>query len=364
MCYNGVMKNFWKSLIVCLIMLGAQGVFAAEKILVIPDNIESHNVNYYVYPDTAEFFASEVINLINTTKSLTAPSVSNIKTSIDKDPKLKLLMRDALNRYKTRYTVDYNTFKKIANKYEASKVLLVTSGIDVQNYVLRRTLWDFLNIPGATVIDAAYKVSTYTALIDVNKEITIWSDTYDKTLSTVENRIVANSFAPAYEQLEKLKDYSKLLSYEIVQNVQLNTIPQAQLETNAELVYYDSSMVNTKWTKRYRKIKKETGKIYRTNKAEFDENYNEVKNNVKDKYYELKQNLNKNTDKSEVKPPAQVVNIKQSTVYKYDTKQPDLTKDLINKIESAKSQPVQVDENFTPSRPRVREQKDFTINNL
>ena len=68
------------------------------------------------------------------------------------------------NRFKTSYNVDYTQLKKISN--QARYALLITSSIDSENYILRRTFWDFLNIAGATVIDPAYKISTYAVLVD------------------------------------------------------------------------------------------------------------------------------------------------------------------------------------------------------
>ena len=77
--------------------------------------------------------------------------------------------RNLTNRFKTSYNIDYVQLKKIANKSQARYVLLLTSAIDSENYILRRTLWDFLNIPGATVVDPAYKICTYAALVDTQK---------------------------------------------------------------------------------------------------------------------------------------------------------------------------------------------------
>ena len=79
----------------------------------------------------------------------------------------------------------------------------MTSYIDAENYILRRTPWDFLNIPGATVVDPAYKVSTYAVLVDTSTNQKLWSDTYYKTISVCENRIITRGTSPQTEQLSK-----------------------------------------------------------------------------------------------------------------------------------------------------------------
>ena len=109
------------------------------------------------------------------------------------------------------------------------KVLLITSGLDTQSYILRRTLWDFLNIPGAAVIDPAYLMTTNIVLIDTNKEIILWQNIYRKKITKVENRMMATNFGPAYEQLNKIKIYSQLLS-EIVGTEISNVIDPKPIE--------------------------------------------------------------------------------------------------------------------------------------
>lgn len=94
--------------------------------------------------------------------------------------------------------------------------------MDTQNYITRRTLWDFLNIPGATVIDPAYRLTSQITLIDANNQIILWQENYHKLISSRENRIMTQAYSPSSEQLEKVKRYStKFLSPQVVQETQL-----------------------------------------------------------------------------------------------------------------------------------------------
>ena len=123
------------------------------------------------------------------------------------------------------YNVDYVTLKKVAAKEQARYVLLLTSHVDAENYILRRTFWDFLNIPGASVIDPAYKISTYAVLVDTDNNAKIWSDTFYKTISVCENRIITRGASPQTEQLGKIKDYSRYVCPQIARSVQRNILP-------------------------------------------------------------------------------------------------------------------------------------------
>mgnify|MGYP001805807503 CR=1 FL=1 len=216
--YNGVMMRFLKFFMtLCVLFSAAQYANAEDyKILVLPDNIQFESTNYYVYPDTSVMFASDVINEIKKDGRVQTVSMTEIRDALRKNVHLRMLTKSALKEFKYNYNIPFVDFREIARCFSTNKILIITSQTDVQNYVLRRTIWDFLNIPGATVVDPAYKLSTYIALVDVDKEQVLWQNTYYKMISTMENRMIAQSFAPATEQLEKIKFYSQyLLSPEI-----------------------------------------------------------------------------------------------------------------------------------------------------
>lgn len=226
--YNIAMKRFVKLfLTLCVVLFSALATHADEyKILVLPDNIQFDSTNYLIYPDTSTIFASDVINEIKKDGRVQTVSMTKVRDELRKNTKLSILTKKALNEFKYNYNIPFVDFKAIADCFGTDKVLIITSQTDVQNYFLRRTLWDFLNIPGATVINPGYKLSTYAVLIDVNKEFVVWQNTYYKTIGSMENRIVANNFAPATEQLEKIKFYSTyFLSPIIAQSVEGKILP-------------------------------------------------------------------------------------------------------------------------------------------
>lgn len=226
--YNVAMKRFFKLLLIlCTVLITVQASRAEDyKILVLPDNIQFDSTNYLVYPDSATIFASDVINSLRKDGRIETVSMTKVRDELRKNTHLSVLTKRALKEFKYNYNIPFVDFKAIADNFHTDKVLIITSQTDIQNYFLRRTLWDFLNIPGATVIDPGYKLSTYVALIDVNKEVILWQNTYYKTISSMENRIIAQNFAPATEQLEKIKSYScNLLSPMIAQTVEAKILP-------------------------------------------------------------------------------------------------------------------------------------------
>lgn len=220
------------------VLITAQISFAEEfKVLVLPDNIQFDSTNYLVYPDSSVIFASDTINELKKNGRVDTVSMTEIRDALRKDVHLNVLTKKALKEFKYNYNIPFVDFKSIARCFGTNKVLVITSQTDVQNYFLRRTLWDFLNIPGATVIDPAYKLSTYAALIDVDKETVIWENTYYKTIASMENRMIAQSFAPATEQLQKVKFYSTyFLSPEVSRMVQAKILPPPILNPQGDIV--------------------------------------------------------------------------------------------------------------------------------
>lgn len=233
--YNVVMKKLYKLfLILGFLFLATQSGFADEyKVLVLPDNIQFDSTNHLIFPDSSVIFASDTINEIKKDGRVQTVSMTEIRDELRKNTKLSLLTKNAMKEFKYNYNIPFVDFKAIANRFSTNKVLIITSQTDIQNYFLQRTVWDFLNIPGASVLNPAYKLSTYVVLIDVDKEQVLWQNTYYKKIGSVENRIVAQNFAPATEQLEKIKSYSNyFLSPSVSRMVQAKILPPPILPQN------------------------------------------------------------------------------------------------------------------------------------
>ena len=293
------MRDLFKILVVGIIMFAAPCVFAEQyKVLVIPDNIVTENeaVDSYIYNATSEFFANEVINILNQTDYIKSPTVSEERKLLKSNAYMMIPAKNLTTRFRTSYNIDFVQLKKIATKSQARYALLITSAIDSENYILRRTFWDFVNIPGATVVDPAYKINTYAALVDTQNNTVLWSNTFYKTISVVENRIITRGPSPQTEQLSKIRDYSRMLFPEIAQNVQLKVLPPQTYDKESNQIYYDMGNFDNVFTKKYRRWHKEGGKDYAVAKSRVDaqiantkEKINDTKEKTKSRYQQFKE---------------------------------------------------------------------------
>ena len=268
-------------------------VMAVQKktVLILPDNIvtESAAIDSYIYNQTAEFFANEIINLLNKTDYIVSPTVSDEREFLKSKPAYMIPARDLTNRFRTTYNVNYPLLKKVAQANNQQYVLLLTSTIDSENYVLRRTMWDFLNIAGATVIDPAYKINTYAVLVDMQNKIVLWSNTFYKTISVVESRILTRGASPQTEQLQKIRDYSRMVCPEIAENVQTSVLTEDEYLKESYKIYYDMGNFDNIFTKKYRRWYKEGKKDLDGLKSNTSKNVNSAKDHYRERKAQRKE---------------------------------------------------------------------------
>lgn len=330
------MRDLLKKILVGIILLVAPSVWAeGYKVLVIPDNIVTENiaVDSFIYNASAEFFADEVVTLLNSTDYMNAPTISETRNLYKQDSSAMISAKNLTNRFKTTYNIDYVTLKKLANKANTKYALLMTSHIDAENYILRRTPWDFLNIPGASVIDPAYKISTYAVLVDTEKNAKLWADTYYKTISVCENRIITRGSSPQTEQLSKIKDYSRYVCPQIAQNVQQTILPPEILAQESTKIDYDMGNIDNIFTKKYRHLNKEYNKVYAQRKADYNEfvadtkvKVNETKEKIKESNAERKARKQKEELRSKME-------VKATPVYEEENEQ-SVFEEISNKIKT------------------------------
>ena len=293
-------RDLFKKIVLGIALTITSAAYAGDyKVLVIPDNIVTDNamIDSFIYNASAEFFADDVINLLNSTQNIDSPSVSEIRELYKQEPTSMIMAKNLTNKFKTSYNIDYVALKKLANRADAKYVLLMTSYTDAENYILRRTPWDILNIPGATVIDPAYKLSTYAVLVDTEKNAKLWSDTYYKTISVCENRIITRGASPQTEQLQKIKDYSKYISPQIAQSVQTNILPPEVLADEKNKIDYGIGDIDNVFTKKYRHVRKESGKLYNQGKDNVVDFTKETKVKIEDSANKIKQSYEEYKEK-------------------------------------------------------------------
>ena len=283
------MRDLIKVFLVGMIFFGVSFCYAADvqkkTVLILPDNIvtDTLSVDSFIYNSAAEFFSNEIINLLNKTDYIVSPTVSDERKLLKSSPSYMIPAKNLTNKFKTSYNVDYPLLNKVAKVNNQQYVLLITSTLDSENYVLRRTVWDFLNIPGASVIDPAYKVNTYAVLVDTKNNSVLWSNTFYKTISVVESRILTRGPSPQTEQLQKLRDYSRMLCPEIAQNVQLSVLSEGEYLKESYKIYYDMANFDNIFTKKYRRWYKEGRKDFDGFKSNTGNKVDSIKENHKEK---------------------------------------------------------------------------------
>lgn len=245
--------------VIGVIFFVTQSCFATERILVLPDNVQFDTTNYYVYPDASTMFASDTINALKMNKRIEIVSMKEVRDALRSSINLNDLVKKTLKEFKYNYNVDFIDLKTISKRFNTPKVLLITSTTDTQNYFMKRSVWSIINVPGTSQLDPSFKLNTYAVLVDVDKEVVLWEKNYEKVIRSDESRMLAVSFAPAGEQLNKIKFYS---SNFIAPTITLGV--EAQLAP--PLVYsrkVDTAMLNT--TKKNSKIPQTKAIVKKTN---------------------------------------------------------------------------------------------------
>lgn len=236
------MKKLWGLILFIFLIFSGNCNAAQFNFLVIPDDLFLNQRDYLVFPMSATVISTEIVNYYNKHPQMSAVPVSQLRAVLNRpeNERLKKETQKFLTNYQNNYVIDFNTVQKLASKFRVKQVLLITCNMDAQNYITRRTLWDFLDIPGATVLDPAFRLSTHINLIDSNNQIVLWQNTYQKLISSRENRIIPQSFGNSGEQLEKVKKYTiKFLAPQVVQETQLallNMSPYQDLNLHPEIV--------------------------------------------------------------------------------------------------------------------------------
>ena len=367
------MRDLLKKILFGIALLLTPSAMAEDySVLVIPDNIVTDNiaVDAFIYNASAEFFADDVINLLNSTDNIKAQTVSEVRELYKQDPSAMITAKNLTNKFRTSYNIDYSALKKLSNKTNTKYALLMTSYIDAENYILRRTPWDVLNIPGASVIDPAYKISTYAVLVDKEKNTKLWSDTYYKTISVCENRIITRGPSPQVEQLQKIKDYSKYVSPQIAQNVQQKVLPPEILANETTKIDYNIGNIDNVFTKKYRHIGKETNKIYQQQKSNVKEFANDTKDFITESSNSIKNTYNDFKSKREKEKALESkLEVKATPVYENEnninTKKSKKDTNLFNAVFKKGSEDVQYPELIEIEIKKKKQnnlKEDFSIN--
>lgn len=218
------MKKIFGFILFIFLMMTANCYAANFNFLVIPNDLFLDSKNDIVFQKSASLIGTDIINYYNQHPNMSAIPINKLREYLERPEnyRFKKEVQNLISEYGANYTVNYATVQKLSSRFGAKQVLMINCNMDAQGYITRRTLWDALNIPGATVIDPAYRLSTQISLIDASNQVTLWHHNYQKLISSRESRMLTATMGDTSEQLEKVQKYSiKFLSPQVVQETQL-----------------------------------------------------------------------------------------------------------------------------------------------
>ena len=124
--------------------------------------------------------------------------------------------------------MDYANLKKISNAFGCKSVLVVSSSVVTNKNSLKRNIWEVLNVSTAFDVSYPYRLETSVVLLDNINDLVMWSNNFSTKLGTNENQFAAKNYAQAYDELEKIKLYSKtVVAPSASQNIVLRFFPKA-----------------------------------------------------------------------------------------------------------------------------------------
>jgi len=168
---------------------------------------------YYIYPDAANMFAQDAINAINKGSDFKAVNLYETNKAVT--------AKNMNNGYQKSYIVDLPRLQKINKAANVDYILMITCGLDIQNYVMKGTWWNFFAVPGADVIDPKYNLITYVSLVDMSNNAIVWQNVYEQLIGAKNFNIMTVTPSPSFSQLKEIKKYSNTITQQMADNAVL-----------------------------------------------------------------------------------------------------------------------------------------------
>ena len=253
MCYNKSMRILGKIIITFLCLINLQANAVTFNILTLPADLYGVHENYFGFVEPSEVFATDIITYLNASKGkVVSPDLYAVRAKLSKDAQLKSALDGALKKFHNSKYIDYKTFRYAATEFNAKSVLLIRSYTTSKDNSLKRSIWDILDITSYFRLSHDFYLNTNVVLLDTVNDLPMWQNTYVKKLSNNEGFFIANNYAQARTEFEKLKNYSKhIVSADAAQNIILRFFPQVvkpiestpvKIEENGGTLRYNSSI--------------------------------------------------------------------------------------------------------------------------
>lgn len=224
------MKNFLSKFLFTIIVLliSISQVSAVEfNVLVLPTNIYSVCDNYFCFQEPSEIIAEDVIQNLNSYKSIHAAEIAEVRMKLLQNQELKTATENMLKQYEQTQKIDFQTLKQLSSAFGVKSIILIASYAVTDQSALKRDVWESLELASAFKITYPFNMKTTVVLTDTVNNVVMWSSKYNKVLSDSNGYFLAQNQAQAASQLEKIKQYSKNnIAQNISQNINLRFFPR------------------------------------------------------------------------------------------------------------------------------------------
>ena len=253
MCYNKSMRILVRFFITCLCLIQLQANAVTFNVLTLPADLYNQHENYFGFLEPSEVIANDVITYFNNTNGkIISPDLYAVRAKLTQNTQLKASIDSALRKFHTSKYIDYKTFKDAAKEFNAKSVLLIRTYTTSSDNSLKRSIWDVLDITSYFRLSHDFYLNTNIVLLDTVNDLPMWQNTYVKKLSNNEGFFIANNYAQARTEFEKLKSYSKhIAAADAAQNIVLRFFPKVvspietkpvKIEENGGTLRYNSSI--------------------------------------------------------------------------------------------------------------------------
>lgn len=248
-----------------------------KVVAVISDVGHRNGTNYLICGAASDIIASDIVNRINMTNTMSAPLLGETMAQITRKS-IPLYYVTFFNEYKYNYNIDFINLKRVTKTIPADYFLMVTSGLDVQSGFLKDTWWNKLNVAGMDPVKPTYKLATLITLIDKNSYNILWQDMYVRDIEAHNYDLGIVQFSPSYQQLSKIKKYSKNLSEYVTKSIDKKITPVVEDNQKQKSIEMKSGFINEGTKFYYPSVNGEVVK----------QNIHQIKDSTQKKWYSFK----------------------------------------------------------------------------
>ncbi len=218
-----------------LLLLKSHCLANKTRILVTPLNVPTALSSAGIYTNVSEQIASDVINNLNKNLLYEVMDINSAESLI-MSYGLWEKYQEFLKNYKDRGIVDYKVCEMLQEKLGINKVLLVSSGFSMQSMMLKRPFWYKIGVIEYEPIQSYYRLDVFFTLIDARSGIIDFERKYQKDFKAETLEVPSSSLSDNIVSSEKIKDFSKNLSREILTDVCITTNQSAYTNVKSSIV--------------------------------------------------------------------------------------------------------------------------------